>query len=820
MSRFFKGDSDSDSETSSSEESYMSDDMSQDDFSQGKESDSDGSDKSDDEASPNAWFKKDDNDDSDDEEDSKKIVKSAKDKRFDEIEACRKSIENYLKINDWVSSSNEYEKMNKTVAKLKLTSIKPPTSYFNALIILEDGLNEATKEKKKMNAPNSKAMNSLKQKLKKNNRDYEKQIKILREGGELDEPAPEAPAPVTSKRNKKVAFETREESDDGGFTSVGKGGRKNDITSDMVLKKLKEIIQARGKKNTDKGEQVSLLQKLFEAASTPRHKIKVLFVLISSRLDYGSGIGNFTPVDTWRNALKEINLLFNILEESREINISESFEDVDEEDPDNTKDLNNIQGSVISLIERLDEELTKSLQNIDPHTNEYIERLSDEPLLISLILRSQQYFESKEQTSEYTRALARVIEHLYYKPDNLVSAIQKIALKKLPNLALKQIDFASEPSDLISQLCAYMYTHAEPLLRTRAMLYHIYNVAFHGHYYTARDMLLMSHLQESIHQADVPTMILYNRTMVQIGIAAFKQGLIRESLNCLQEIYNSGRVKEMLGQGVTQQRHNNPNTEQERLEKLRMLPFHLHINLELLECIYLTSSFLLEIPNMARAGSNPDARKNIISKAFRRLLDQSNRQIFCGPPENTREHIISAAKSLSSGDWEEAKEYVWSIKIWELLPEKDKVLQVLANKIQEEGLRTYLFSYSAYYSTLSLEQLSEMFGLSKQMVISIVSKMIWNEELVAGLDQSRDIVVLHSEELSKVQLLGVLIGEKLTSIVEVNQKGFDSKMAELDTQYHTQDRRKGTQTQGKKQIDHKYNSNKPRRNFNQTNRAK
>jgi translation initiation factor 3 subunit C len=212
------------------------------------------------------------------------------------------------------------------------------------------------------------------------------------------------------------------------------------------------------------------------------------------------------------------------------------------------------------------------------------------------------------------------------------------------------------------------------------MLSHIYHHALHNDFYTARDMLLMSHLQESIHSADVATQILYNRTIVQLGLCAFRSGLIKEAQATLQEIFTTQRVKELLAQGVHQQRFQVLSPEQEKAEKQRMLPFHMHINTELLEAAFLVSSMLVEIPLLASIDSEEQKRK-AISKPFRRLLDFADRQVFTGPPESTRDHIMQASKALQDGDWEKCRDLVQSIKIWSLMPEAAAVKEMLAKYV-------------------------------------------------------------------------------------------------------------------------------------------
>ena len=69
-------------------------------------------------------------------------------------------------------------------------------------------------------------------------------------------------------------------------------------------------------------------------------------------------------------------------------------------------------------------------------------------------------------------------------------------------------------------------------------------------------------------------------------------------------------------------------------------------------------------------------------------------------------------------------------QVLELFYQADRVRSMLVRKIQEESLRTYLFTHSSVYDSISMETLSEMFKLEQATVHAIISKMVMNEELM------------------------------------------------------------------------------------------
>lgn len=126
------------------------------------------------------------------------------------------------------------------------------------------------------------------------------------------------------------------------------------------------------------------------------------------------------PIDAWQLAQKELDQLIILLSTENlyvvQEYIPEEYDELEERSPSNqANNIVLIRGSIISFVDRLDDEFTKSLQNIDPHGTEYIERLRDEKVLYQSISLAQGHFERSGQTESVARVIARRLEHIYSK---------------------------------------------------------------------------------------------------------------------------------------------------------------------------------------------------------------------------------------------------------------------------------------------------------------------------------------------------------------------------------------------------------------------
>lgn len=613
---------------------------------------------------------------------------------------------------------------------------------------------------------------------------------------------------------------------DDGFSEVGKQGKTKkdkkamfakgeEVTIEACLEKLQEFIKTRGKRGTKIREQMGQLRALLVVVQANNLGVgliaKISLEVIATHFDSANSVAGFMDDAAWRCCHDDLVELLNLLRDSPNLKLQVDLDNDNEvlEGPELK-----VRGDVVSFIERLDSENIKSLQETDPHSNEYVERLKNEVVVYNLICRAQQHVTPSGDMGQISRVMLRRLEHIYYKRNYLpnlkhleltpeadaaaaaaaaaaVAAIsgEAVSEKEAPNTTALPpraipvaIDLEEEKDStaLVFKLCCTLHdSRVNSRIRTRAMLCHIYHHALHDRWFKARDLMLMSHLQELITTSDIETQILYNRTMVQLGLCAFRHGLIQEAHTALHDIWAGSRVKELLAQGIVNMRNQEKSAEELQTEKRRQTPFHMHINIEMMECVYYICSMLMEIPIMAQGIVDKNKRR-FFSKPFRRQLDFYRRNTFTGPPENARDHVMAASLAMKSGDWRKTLEFIMQLRIWGLFPDKDKVLDMLEQKVKEESLRTYLFAYSGVYKTISLDSLAKMFDLPTSTVHSLVSKMIISEELQASHDQPTQTIEIHVEEPSLLQNLAMQFADKAGLFVENNERMMDYRLSSKD----------------------------------------
>lgn len=208
----------------------------------------------------------------------------------------------------------EFDRANKAVQKAAgiIAQSGVPKFYIKAVAELEKEIQKAlAKEKtatKKLNPSNAKALNSMKQNIKKNNRQYESQIQEYEkdpENYDKEEEEVVEEKPKSKKARKPVVSDSEGESEaaeeeDDGFTPVGAGGKTVEFNQENLFKKLREVAEARGKKNTNREEQVRILERLLVVANTPFQKIRVLLSLISAQFDFAVGLSGYMSIPLWK----------------------------------------------------------------------------------------------------------------------------------------------------------------------------------------------------------------------------------------------------------------------------------------------------------------------------------------------------------------------------------------------------------------------------------------------------------------------------------------------------------------------------------------
>lgn len=726
-------------------------------------------------------------------------------KQYETLKQSSREVQQFAVKHDWMHLIGSLETFYKLFLKNGELSVRSGAGsklFVRTLVLLSTELSSFSQEpdfKKQMSTLQAKAFNSLNQRVKKYMRGIEpSDIAIaelsLKRGADSETDSAGEAAEADTNDRASLDPESKAVVD---IMSVP----KEDVTFEMIDSKLKDIATSRGKKGVDRVRVVQQLQYIATLSKCPAQEVEIFLHIVSAQFDLSGSMSAYMATPVWRRCLSNILSIIQLLQSNTHISLIDEAE-LDTR-PTNDEIMSGaavqLRGSLRAFAERLDDEYTKSLQCLDAHTKEYVGRLQDEGALLILLHEVGKFYE-KTNSHIVTSLSLRLLERIYCKSCSTYEALRRYVDFRIQNasaadshqITAENVDSdvletdiyattfrlpSCELSALVEALSTYIYKYGDERAKARTLLCQIFNEALHGNLKTAKELLLMSHLQENIQLMDVSTQILFNRAVAQLGICAFELGHFDEAFTFLSDLFAGGRTKELLAQGLTQSRFNDRSAEQEKIDRRRQLPHHLHINLDLLESIFLVCTMLLEVSELLNS-----KKATSHSRYFLRIVDYYNRQLFMGPADNARDTILAATKLLLVGDYERASQLLLDLPAWGALAEsRSRVLEILDERLKAEAIRVFLQQFAEQYASVSVSVLAEMVSLTETKVGSAVSSTIASEDVSAVFDDAARSLQLSHYQHTKLQSAASTFVEKVLILLDANERALDRHVGTENT---------------------------------------
>lgn len=430
-----------------------------------------------------------------------------------------------------------------------------------------------------------------------------------------------------------------------------------------------------------------------------------------------------------------------------------------------------LRGNLHSICTRLSDDLVIAYKKSGIKNEEYEGRKADKELLVVLCQSCREYIRDitghRMEQLKFRHLFVKLTYEDYDKEWDAMAQPQKMyvpfELKREMRVTENVLEIFSEirefdknrgPDELsgakffgAEDAQEDEYTMLRDKMKVEAVLYLVHYLAVHHHFLIARDTLAAWHRgkENDLAKAEISIQILYNRTLARLAIAAFTHEDWMTSMMLLQRLYITGKIKELLAQGVKSDlrwKHNKTPDEvaQEQQEKQRMVPSHCFIDNDLLESVHYVSSLFFEMKAILQSEGDETRVQN---RSFRRQWEYRQKREFLAPPENTRDTILEAGARMLKGDWKQCLKHLRALKCWEHFDFADKIKQKVERRAKMECLRCYLMSSSKHFSDIELKVLSEKFEMSEKQVVKLCSQFIIEQDVKASIDLPGGYLIIH-----------------------------------------------------------------------------
>jgi len=460
-----------------------------------------------------------------------------------------------------------------------------------------------------------------------------------------------------------------------------------------------------------------------------------------------------------------------------------------EEDTDEVQGLSTdywwLRGNLNAVCIRLHDDLILAFKKSDISNEDYEARVEDKKALAELCTKCQTYVREVTKHKMHELMFQHLLVKLMYETydpaydalsgkDN--STYEPFVVKRDSQMSIVCLEIFKTVDTLdgyglgaVDENEHHEFETNRLKIKWETMLYLVHYFALHHKFLLARDLLAASGLgkETNISKSEIYMQILYNRTVARLAIAAFVHEDYNTSMTLLQRLYITGKIKELLAQGVKQDlrwKHNKTPEEiaQEQQEKQRMVPQHTFIDQDLLESVHFISSLFFEMKAILLSRGE---ESRAINWSFRRQWDYRQKREFLAPPENTRDTILEAGAQMLKGAWRTCLDHLLSLKCWEQFEYADQVKEQVMKKAKEECLRCYLISSSKHFSDLRLDVLATKYEISNEEVIKLCSQFIVAQDIRASIDLIGQYLVIHEPLPTQFENSASTFHHKLSSFM-------------------------------------------------------
>ena len=533
-----------------------------------------------------------------------------------------------------------------------------------------------------------------------------------------------------------------------------KNGEVEEVISEADIEKEYEQTSKQRGQNKSSIDAVPRLEYLYTKTTNSLLKIKIL--TLSNLICFDNYTNQFSafPLSLWDKVYKDIKELIELHDKLKK------------EQKESNKDIENmsliLQNNLSTMMEKLENELYKSLQFNAYNSNEYNNSILNEIKFLKLCKNAEIFYKNLNNDNGISRIYLLVIMHIYYKSNKSIKYLMKKNKIEFENDDYIKKIILDNDKEYFKLLCNHAYQFLDEENRVKVMLYHIYFLCIENDYESATKLFNSSNLYELISVFKNETLkILFNRTLAQLSLCAFKNLDLEEVLRFLTPLCTKGptKLKEYLSQSYTIE--NEKNTLFDIEDKKRAIPYIMKINVEDLDTIFYLSSMINDVPKILLEkifGNDTYIENYYNSHAFERIFYNFQRQQFNGPSHIDKDKILATTTILMKGDW---KKCIEEIKKLNLIKKYNYLQDKLFELIKRTALKCYLIFYMSEFQSFELNKLSKRFEIDAKEVKNIINDMIlrkqikakWNENYLLMKSNDRDSIINMKRLADNVQII-------------------------------------------------------------------